>query len=137
MITAPKSSAEGVEVPMTLIEHDFWECRIPMSEVANMFAMIPCQAGSTSTGFDSSTVAIHIIAWKIILVLEEISKFRNPEKIKYRRGIVDRSRYVIGMCNVGIVNEFKSDYSFVSLPYLCGLNHDDFDIDSRESANKE
>ena len=83
MITAPKSSAEGVEVPMTLIEHDFWESRIPMSEVASMFAVIPRQAGSTSAGFDSRTVAIHIVTWKIILVLEEISQFRYSEKIKF------------------------------------------------------
>ena len=137
MITASKSTAEGIEVPMTLIEHDFWECRIPMNEVASMCAMIPRQAGSTSAGFDSSTVAIHIITWKIILVLEEISQSRYPEKINFRRGIVDHSRYVIGMCNVGIVDEFKSDCSFVLLPYLGGLNRVDFDIYSRESANDE
>jgi hypothetical protein len=128
MITATKSSAEGIKVPMTLIEHDFWESRIPMSEVASMFAVIPRQAGSTSAGFDSSTVAIHIVTWKIILVLEEISQVRYPEKMKFQRAIVDRSRYVIGMCNVGIVDEFKPDCSFVLLPYLGGLNPVDFDI---------
>jgi hypothetical protein len=49
-----------------------------MSEVASMFAVIPRQARLTSAGFDSSTVAIHIVSWKIILVLEEISQFRYP-----------------------------------------------------------
>ena len=109
-----------------------------MSEVASMLAVIPGQTGTTSTGFDSGTVTVNIITREIILVLEEISQFRYPQKIKFRRGIVNRSRYVIGMSHIEIIGKDESDCSLVSLAYLCGLNCVDFlDIDSRKRANKE
>ena len=108
-----------------------------MSEVASMLAVIPGQTGTTSTGFDSGTVTVNIITREIILVLEEISQFRYPQKIKFQRGIINRSMYVIGMSHVEVINEVESDHSFISLPYLCGLNCVNFDIDSRESANEE
>ncbi len=103
----------------------------------SMLALIPRQTGTTSAGFDSSTITVYIITREIIFVLEEISQFRNPKKIKFQRGIKNCSRYVIGMSHIEIINEVESDCSFISLPYLCGLNCVNFDIDSCESANKE
>ncbi len=108
-----------------------------MSDVASMLAMIPRQMGTTSAGFDCSTITVNIITREIILVLKEISQFRYPKKIKLQRGIINRSRYVIGMSHIGIINGVDSDCSIISLADLWGLNRVDFDIDSRESANEK
>jgi hypothetical protein len=54
-----------------------------MRKDMHVLAMIPSETRATTTRYNSGAIAVNIVTGDIILIVEEVSKLRDPKQIKF------------------------------------------------------
>jgi hypothetical protein len=107
--------------------------------MTGVLGMIPDKTLAATTQLDSSAVAVHVVAGKVVLVVEEGGKLGDSKQVEIQGWIVDHPRNIVGVCYVLVIDKFKANYTFVSILfcrciYGIGLNLGQGEVPDKQRA---